>query len=352
MDAEGELADLAAHFSSAPTEVFTTSPLYAALCPAVAGDRVTLELLMHRRRGQQPSYLLFGAVHYLLLAGAEHPVRSFYPSLSVGEVAAASGAGPVFLDFVHLYREELAAVVRSRLVQTNVVRRAVGLRFALWAIGRTCPEPVHLVEVGASAGIHLHVDKYRYVLGSRSFGVQDAKVTINSRWLGNGPPPDLDRVPVIASRTGVDLHPVDVTDPDQRRWLRALVWPENGPDADLLERALVTTAAAPPKILADDAIDVCSQIGRRLPHGDTRVAFHAATRMHVPPERRAAFDHAIDAMGEHGPLYHVWQEPLTAPHDQANQVDQRAGLFFHRPNTDGVVALAQIDGHGAWLAPT
>jgi Uncharacterized protein conserved in bacteria (DUF2332) len=26
---------------------------------------------------------------------------------------------------------------------------------------------------------------------------------------------------------GIDLHPVDATDPSERAWLQALVWPEN-----------------------------------------------------------------------------------------------------------------------------
>jgi hypothetical protein len=76
---------------------------------------------------------------------------------------------------------------------------------------------------------------------------------------------------------------------------------------------LTSLADDPPRILAGDGIDVCPQLAGQLPRGEPRVVFHAATRMHLPVERRAAFDQAIDALGAGGPLYHVWLEPSTAP---------------------------------------
>ncbi len=234
-------------------------------------------------------------------------------------------------------------------MQTNAVRRVVGLRIALAQVAQAERRPVHLIEVGASAGIHLQVDRYRYLIGDRAFGPDEATVTIDSRWIGAGPPPDLDPIPPIASRVGVDLNPVVATDADQRRWLRALVWPENLADARLLEGALTSLAADPPVVIAGDAIDVCPQVGRDLPPGEPRVVFHAATRMHVPMGRRGAFDAAIDAVGEAGPLYHAWQEPASAPHDR-QVADERPVLVMHGPDQDQPEPLVQIDGHGQWVA--
>ncbi|MFY1692755.1 DUF2332 domain-containing protein [Plantactinospora sp. WMMB782] len=348
MAAGREIDQLAGHFAAAPA-TFTTSPLYRALCPVVAGDRPTLELLTGRRPGQQASYLFFGAAHYLLLAGVGHPLRDFYPSLVGPAAAQPADAGPVLLDFCRRYRADLGELIRTRLVQTNVVRRAVALRYALRIVGQHCAGPVHLVEVGSSAGVHLHVDRYRYLVGGRTFGPADATVSLDSRWLGRTPPPDLDDVPQIASRTGVDLNPVDVTDESSRRWLRALVWPENRDAATLLESALDAVAADPPTVVAGDAVQVCPEVGRALPPGEPRVVFHAATRMHVPAERRPAFDRAIDSIGDDGPLYHVWQEPPSAPHG-GQLADPRAELAMHGP--DGVVMpLLRVDGHLRWLGP-
>lgn len=347
-DHDDAMERLSEHFADAPS-TFTTSPLYRELCATVADDRSILELLVECRHGQQPSFLLFGAVHYLLLSGADHPLRNFYPSLVGAAAAEPSAAGPFLKDFCARYRDELLDIVRTRLVQTNVVKRVFGLTFALTAIGARCDEPVHLVEVGASAGIHLLFDRYRYEIGGRTFGRRDASVTVETEWRGATEPPNLDDVPPIASRVGVDLHPVDVTRRDERLWLRALVWPEDRRKAELLEAALEVVASDPPTMVKGDAIDVCPALGRSLPPGP-RVVFHAATRMHVAPERRAAFDDAIDAMADGSPIYHVWQEPHWAPHRGA-AADPRGAIEMHGPGDEAPVALVRVDGHLEWMAP-
>ncbi|MBM0256139.1 DUF2332 domain-containing protein [Micromonospora sp. 4G55] len=349
MDRTRELESLSEHFAQAPA-VFTTSPLYQALSTAVAADQPTLEMLLERRSGQQASFLLFGAAHYLLLEGLHHDLRHFYPSVVGPDAADPETAGPVFVDFCRAFRRDLEELIRTRLVQSNVVRRAAGLRFALAALRHQCDGPVHLIEVGASAGIHLYVDQYRYLIGGHSFGRQESTVTIESRWLGTERPPNLDDIPLIATRVGVDLNPVDVTSAQNRRWLTALVWPEDHAGARLLDAALEHVAADPPDIVAGDAIDVCSPLGRNLPPGEPRVVFHAATRMHVPTRRRAAFDEAIDSIGDDGPLYHVWQEPPSAQH-HGQLADDRGVIAFHGPGDSKPTSLVQVDGHLNWLAP-
>jgi hypothetical protein len=326
---------------------FTTSPLYRSLCETVAGDQQVLALLTQRQPGQQAAFLLFGAVHYLLLGGVSHPLRGYCPSLAGPTAADPASAGPVFTDFCRSHEDDLAALIRTRLVQTNVVRRVTGLRLALAAVRSRCGQPVHLIDVGASAGVLLHVDRYRYVIGGQVFGRRDAAVTVETQWRGAGPPPDLDAVPPIASRTGIDLHPVPVTDPAERLWLRALVWPENTGDADLLAAALDGVAADPPAILAGDAADLCPTLDRTLPPDEPRLVFHSATRMHVPLARRAAFDQAIDSLARGGPLYHAWLEPASAPHH--GMPDEVAGaLAMHGPGDRTPVPLARVGGHLEW----
>jgi hypothetical protein len=341
---------LAEHFAESDL-IFVSSPLYRSLCRAVAADGYVLDLLAQRRPGQQASFLLFGAVHYLLLGGAEHPLADYYPSLRGAAAADPAGAGPALLDFCRAYRGDLEELIRTRLVQTNVVKRSAGLRLALWAVRQRCARPVHLVEVGASAGIHLHVDRYRYVVGGREFGRRDAVVTIETEWRGRGAPPDLDDVPEILSRTGVDLHPVRAADADERLWLRALVWPENQHAADLLIAALEGVAADPPAIVAGDAITVCPQLGRDLPPGEPRLVFHAATRMHVPRARRAAFDEAIDSVADGGPLFHAWLEPPQAPHHGLAAAGGGMMLAMHAPGDAVAVPVAPVDGHLEWAGP-
>lgn len=52
----------------------------------VAERPVILEMLRHRRAGQQAPNLFFGAVHHLVLGGAEHRLHEFFPSVAGDEV--------------------------------------------------------------------------------------------------------------------------------------------------------------------------------------------------------------------------------------------------------------------------
>lgn len=336
MDSAGgvELAAVARRFADGSE--FASSPLYRSLSRVVAGNNALLRLAARGRRGQQPTFLFFGAVHALLLAGAEHELARFYPSI-VGEAARPPDeAGPALVAFCAAYADPLAAIIATRLVQTNVVRRALALRYGLAAIGRQTAGPVHLIEVGASAGLLLRFDRYGYTVGGRSFGERASPVQIDVEWRGAAAIPDLDALPLLASVTGVDLRPLDARDADDRRWLEALVWPENRHEAALLRRALDLVAADPPPIRAGDASDACPGLAASLPPGEPRVAFHAITRLHVPPERLAAFDGAIAALGDGAPLYRL---SLEGP----------GALDLRGP--DGVLThLASVGGRVEWIA--
>jgi len=93
-------------------------------------------------------------------------------------------------------------------------------------------------SVGASAGLLMNVGRYRYRIGDREIGPPDGGVTLDSTWRGAGTVPDLDAVPAISSRTSVDLHPIDLADDRERRWLQALARPEHRSAAVLLEAAI------------------------------------------------------------------------------------------------------------------
>lgn len=331
-----ELAALADRFARA--QEFTSSPLYQALARIVAGDPVLLGLAARAPRGQQPTFLLFGAIHALLLGGAEHELAGFYPSI-VGKSAARppADAGPALMSFGRTYAAEIAEIVETRLVQTNNVKRSLALRLGLACVARRLApgEPVHLVEVGASAGIHLRCDRYGYRLGGRTFGDPTSPVQVDSRWRSQRAVPDLDVVPPLCHVIGIDLHPLDATDGGDKRWLEALVWPENTHEQELLRRALTVVAADPPVIRAGDAVDLCHEVAADLPAGAPRVVFEAATRMHVPVVERPSFDAAIAALGETAPLYTV---SLDGP------------LTVRGPGGE-TLADARVDGHLEWVEP-
>src|SRR5712691_5216462 len=158
-----DLAALARRFSFAPE--FASSPLYSALGRTVAGDEFLLRLASRCRAGQCPTFLFFGSVHYLLLEGADHELARFYRSIVGAEALPPEDAGPALVSFCAAFECELTELLETRLVQTNNVNRSLALRLGLAAVGRRVASPVHLIEIGASAGVHLRFDRYGYALG-------------------------------------------------------------------------------------------------------------------------------------------------------------------------------------------
>lgn len=319
-------------------EEFWSSPLYRRLSQTVATDPSLLSLAGHARSGQGPTFAFFGAVHAVLLDGAQHPLGSYYPSVC-GEAARPpdDGAGPALVDFAHEHNEELRRLLQMRLVQTNHVHRAMGLRLGLTAVASEVGQrPAHLLEVGSSAGLVLRQAVYGYHLDGCSFGDRASAVQLRAEWRSDAPVPDLDALPTLASTTGIDLNPLDPADQADRRWLQALVWPENRQQAQVLGTALALAARTPIEVLAGDAVERCPEWAQRVPRGEPRIVFHCATRMHVPAEQRPAFDHAIDDLGQDGPLHPI--------------VVQDGGITVRGPDGE-TDRLFDVDGHLAWANP-
>jgi hypothetical protein len=328
---------------------FTTSPLYRCLSHTVARTDALLDLACLGQPGQYPTFLFFGAVHLLLLAGADHPLARFYPSVAGERALPPEGAGPALVSFCREHAAELAAAIGTRLVQTSQVQRATGLRLGLSVIADEVPGPVHVIEVGASAGLNLRFGRYGYRLGGRQFGDPSSPVQLAAECHGPEPVPDLDHLPAIASVLGIDLHPVDAADPAERAWLAALVWPENHRQRALLAVALELAAADPPPVLAGDVIDVLPRIAGTLPAGQPRVVFHSATRLHVPAGRLAAFDAAIERAGDTGPLWWLSIEDAPPPESRPPSARQGPALKLRRPGAVSADTLAIVDGHLAWI---
>ncbi|MYE82165.1 MAG: DUF2332 family protein [Gammaproteobacteria bacterium] len=145
------------------------SPLYAELSYAVSESPELLALAAHTRPRQPPPNMLFGAVQYLLLRGAEHPLAAHYPIVS-GEPRPMKPAAGDFRDFCRAYAGEVAELVRTRRTQTNVVRRCTCLVPAFSIVSREAQgRPLHLIDLGASAGLNLNFDRYgvRYACAGR-----------------------------------------------------------------------------------------------------------------------------------------------------------------------------------------
>jgi hypothetical protein len=180
------------------------------------------------------------------------------------------------------------------------VRRCAPLSIALDRV----PGPIALVEVGASAGLCLGLDRYGYRSGDRTWGepastVQlgvDVRVTTD-RASGSGAELPTGRLPEVVWRAGIDLDPVDVRDPGQVTWLETLLPPERGDRRDLMGRAVALARTAPPRLVAADAVDGLAALAREAPTDATLVVVSTGTLVYLPGRRRQAFVDEVRRLG-------------------------------------------------------
>ena len=88
-------------------------------------------------------------------------------------------------------------------------------------------------------------------------------------------------------RAGLDLDPVDISDPSQAAWLEALVWPEQGDRLAKLRIAMRIAAEKKPRIVKGDLRTDLARLAAEAPKDATLVIFHTAVLAYIRslPER-------------------------------------------------------------------
>ncbi len=337
-----ELEEIAREFRFFAGMCAGRAPLYEALAEGVSADDSILSLARGGRQGHPPVNLLFGAVHYLLLSGAEHPLRRLYPSVGGGE--DPDGAYPVFVDFCRRHEGAIRELVRTRRVQTNEVGRSGLLLPALslaWESGGR--SPLYLIEVGASAGLNLFFDRYRYAYsGGRECGPASPAV-IRTELRGPAPCPVPSTLPGIGARVGIDLAPVDVTDPDAVRWMEALIWPDQVHRLELLRAAAGLAREDPPRLVRGDALETVGGLMADAPPRMPVCVFHSNAVYQMSEDWRAAFPARLAELSRDRDLMEVSLEWL------GDDPGPRLELVEYRGGERDARSLADCDIHGAWM---
>ncbi len=329
----------------------SSSPLYATVSEAVADEDNVCALAMEASQGQPAVNMVFGAVHDLLLRGVAHELAEFYPS--VGGSQLPTGAGPVFAAFCREHFEQLAEIIRKRRVQTNEVGRS-GVLLPAFALAQRMMggRPLHLIEIGASAGLNLLLDRYgfRYEFADG----RDEPIVLNEQssvqvrtCAANVAREEFSRLVEggirIGGRVGVDIHPVDVRDEAEMRWLAALIWPDQLERIHLLRSAVQVTKREPPEVVAGDAMERVDGLVDRVDQGNVPVVYHTHAVYQMSRQWREAFGARIAAIGRQRDLVHVSVEWL------GDDPGPRVWLKGWRDGAEAEVQLASCDHHGRWI---
>ncbi|MDN3919429.1 DUF2332 domain-containing protein [Roseateles violae] len=346
---------LAAPFRRFAAVDCTQDPLYVAICQAVAEAPELLALMAEAPATQRKPNLLLAALHEGVLAGVAHPLRDYYPS--VGGTRLPDAALPAaLLDFARLERPRLIEHLRQRSTQTNEIGRCAVLWPALQQIAvLTGRQELALLDFGASAGLNLGVDEYRYDYGRFALGAPAAagRPTIACDWLGDAAPPPA-RPWRLAARAGLDPAPIDVGDEAAVRWLRACLWPHDRERALRLDQALALARRAGWRVQqAEDCLAAVEPWLDGLPAGVQPLLFNSWVLYYFSAEELTRLRERLGRLvRERGLLWLSAESPAQRPPGLALPPlapGAEPSTLWTLQSATGVRALAWSHPHGRWL---
>jgi hypothetical protein len=314
------------------------SPLYGDLLDALRADlggggpfeRLVADWHGDPLRGFLPLRLL-GAVHARVLAGAAPDLARFYPS--AGGRPRMPDAYRALLELLESQRETLRPAL-ERWPQTNEVRRCgASLAGFLW-LARRFGRPLHVREIGASAGLNLLWDRFQYRLGPHRWGGA-SEVRVDCEW--HGPPAPFDAAVGVASRAGCDLEPVDVGDPAQARALESYVWPDQIDRLTPLRAAIRMAQRQPARLERAPAADWLERELREAGDGELFVVLHSAVWIYLSDAEKERILALLRERGRRGPVALLGQEIPPRGHRVELRVrlwpgDQEIHLGYGHPH--------------------
>lgn len=260
------------------------SPLYADLLERAATDAEEGGPVASVLRGHEsdpPNSMLalrlMGAVHRRLLEGA-------LPNME-------------WSTFRRALVDDAAAIrpLLCRPVQTNEVGRCAALLPGFLAVAKRTGMPLRLLEVGASAGLNLLWDRYRYESAGFAWGDEASNPRIAFEL--HGGPPVTTQVDVF-HRRGCDLSPVDPIGEEGRLTLLSFVWADQADRLDRLRAALATAAELPVAVDRAGAAEWTAGQLSDLPTGVVTVLFHSIVMQYLPEDERLRFERLVRSAGE------------------------------------------------------
>lgn len=274
------------------------SDLYSNLLHHVADDVAAggvmgdlLEPVAAAPFGDAVILRLLAALHLLVLDGSAPELARHYPSAGG---APARGLAADLRRTADAHRDEIAMRL-TQGVQTNEVGRSAALLGGYLEVARL-GLPLRVLEVGASAGLNLVFDRYRYHgPGNATFGPPESPLVFDQPWFASAP--DLTLRLQIQERRGCDVAPIEVSTAEGRQRLRSFVWGDQLDRMARLDAALAVTQADPPTVdRAPAPAWLRDQLAVVRP-GCATVVVHSIMFQYLSDQGRREMLEAIDAAG-------------------------------------------------------
>jgi hypothetical protein len=288
--------------------------LTAAQYELLAGDEELLAIAATIPPDRLPPLLFEAAATFLVLAREPHPLRDWFPR--VGEPQPELGAAfeQEYRSFCLDHREELLELCATHRYQMNEVGRCADLVPALSRVAAEDRELV-LIDLGTGAGLALQLDLYRYVFrdaagGEVTVGDPDSPVRIETEIRGSARPPISGGLPRFADRIGIDVEPLDVSDPGVRAWLAACIPQEVGA-VTRFHYAAELAITNPARRVRGDAVAVLGAVLEEIEPGPVVCLVDTYVHVFFGDEDLERFRALVDAAGARRDLEWISIDPLV-----------------------------------------
>ncbi|AIF42803.1 DUF2332 domain-containing protein [Virgibacillus sp. SK37] len=333
------MTKLSARFQTFAEECKGSSKLYEVLAKEIAKDQDLLTIAAGTRDGQPVPNMLFGAVQYMLLKNAEHELRGFYKSMVVNP-RTETEAFPFFRDFCLNYKNEIRNLLKSRLVQTNEVRRCAYLYPSFCYVYEKVKKPLALIEIGTSAGFQLLWDTYAYSYGSAAiYGNTQADIVLEAEVREGELPDFMQELPPVSKRIGLDLHVNNVQDVEDHLWLKALIWPEHVDRRELFDKVASQVQAANLQLIEGDGVALLPELVNQIPKDMVVVVFHTHVANQFSDQLKEDLLQEIHSIGSKREIFHLYN----------NIYDRYLHLEYYLQGEKVSHIVGETEGHGKWF---
>jgi hypothetical protein len=288
---------------------------------------------------------LFAGLHWLVLRAEAPALARHFPSS--GGDGNARGAMQVIRSVLRDPPPEVTGYL-AHPPQTNEVGRAAALASGMAYLAGQAGLPLCLREIGASAGLNLRLDSYRYEQDGAGWGNAASPVRFTGLWNGASTPFAVR--PSILDRRGCDRNPIDVTTSAGAMRLLSYVWPEPAARFARARNAIALASREPVTIDRADAAEwLPGQLRARRP-GAVLVVYHSVVWQYLGQAVQDRIRAQLAAAGETAtpqtPL--AWLRLEPRPHSYV-PAELRLTLWNGRTGEPEHWLLATTDFHGGAL---
>ncbi len=282
---------------------------------------------------------LCGALHALVLCGDDDRLAAVYPPASAND-----GKLAIELEAAIRRRDDWICAYLKSAPQTNEIARSAALLPGFLQIARDTMLPLALNEIGSSAGLNLFPDCYRYKYGEQRWGTNDFP-TVLAPVIG-GKLPDLTGKLTIARRTGADIAPIRLSNPEDLLRLRSYIWPDQPERLARLDAAIAVAQGGACSLVTQDARDFIVERLSARKSGEVFVLFHSVVWQYLHETTKSAITSAMEQAGRQAtpdnPLAWLRMEGLGG-------VEPDAGLHLTLWPGGETRLLARADFHARWI---